>query len=188
MADSETPTLSILICNLQERAQSLARLLTQLDRQTTDRVEVLIETDNRQVPTGTKRNTLLARAQGAFTAFIDDDDMVSPSYVRDVLNAIDSQPGVDCIGLKGIITFGGPARRNPRPFVHSVRCKSWHEANGVYYRTPNHLNPIASRHSKVTPFLPIVHGEDKAWSDALRGLLKSEVMVKEPLYFYESRD
>ncbi len=181
------PTLSLLICHLVERRDQLARLQTHLGPQLTDRVEMLIEVDNRQITTGEKRNRLLERAQGDFTAFIDDDDMVAPDYVRSILAAIDRQPTVDCIGLKGIITFGGAQRLNPRPFVHSIKCHSWYEANGVYYRTPNHLNPIASRHTKVTKFPHITIGEDRAWSEALRSLLKTEVMVKEPLYFYESR-
>jgi hypothetical protein len=178
--------LSILICHLEQRDAELQRLLQQLAPQLSDRVEVLTETDTGELPTGTKRNLLIARSTGAFTAFIDDDDTISSTYVADVLAAIDSDPTIDCVGLKGIITFGGTARLNPRTFIHSIECAGWYEANGVYYRTPNHLNPIASRHSKALPFPDITVGEDHAWSDAIRPQLHSEVMVDRTLYYYEA--
>jgi hypothetical protein len=60
--------LSILITHLPERDALLQRLMAvlqpQVDRFTN--VEVLIDSTGRHMPTGTKRNNLIARAQGEY--------------------------------------------------------------------------------------------------------------------------
>jgi hypothetical protein len=56
--------LSILICSLSSRADKLQRLMTDLQPQVNDSVEVLIKTDNGEIAIGAKRNLLLEEATG----------------------------------------------------------------------------------------------------------------------------
>lgn len=73
--------LSILICHLKERKELLERLMKCLEPQIIGKpVEVLIDDADKSVTTGEKRNRLLARATGRWSAAVDDDDLVSESY------------------------------------------------------------------------------------------------------------
>ena len=74
--------LSILICSLASRADKLQRLMNVLQPQINDSVELLVKTDNGEMPIGKKRNLLLEEASGAYIAFVDDDDLVSEDYVK----------------------------------------------------------------------------------------------------------
>lgn len=144
----------------------------------------------REATTGQKRNRLIQEARGDFIAFIDDDDLVAPNYVDSILGVIRNHPSpskLDCIGLVGQISWHGERRTSPRKFIHTLECKEWHEKDGVYYRTPNHLNPIAARHAKAVPFPDITVGEDHVWSNAIRPLLRHEILIEDTLYFYECR-
>lgn len=176
--------LSILVPTLPERTHFLRRLRMLLEPQMRGRpVELLLDERPRPVPIGTKRNALLDRARGDYVAFVDDDDLVSGNYVRDVLEAVKTSP--DCVGLNGIITFDG---KNPRKFIHTIECKEWHEKDGIYYRMPNHLNPIRRDLALAVRFPAGSNfGEDHDFSKRIQSSLKSEVMVRQPLYFYASR-
>jgi len=177
------PTLSILICHLNSRGVQLERLRRCLDFQLpgSGEVEVLVESDNGEMSIGKKRNVLLGRAKGGFTCFIDDDDTVVDTYVASILSAIREDPGIDVVGMKGIITFAG---KDPATFVHSITCPGWVTRDGVYLRTPNHINPVASYISKSFPFEEIDFGEDHKWSNAILPSLKTERLIGHPIYNY----
>ena len=107
--------LSILICHVPERAEKLERLMDVLRPQLNDGVEVLIETDAREMTIGAKRNLLLEKAKGQYVCFVDDDDLVPPYYVAKILEAISKHP--DCIGIRGHYIWG---ERVPALFIHSL--------------------------------------------------------------------
>jgi glycosyltransferase involved in cell wall biosynthesis len=170
--------LSILICSLAARAGVLSRLTGVLKPQLGPDVEVLVNIDDGTKPIGRKRNELIARAKGEYVAFIDDDDLVSDDYVERIRAATQDSP--DCVGIEGVITFNGT---NPRRFIHSIQ-HTWRQEGGVYYRSPNHLNPIKRSLVVQCPFPEVNHGEDKAFSDVIRPLLKTEQYIDKTLYFY----
>src|SRR5260221_10633398 len=109
------PLLSILICSLTERKDSLARLLLSLMRQcgdliavdnkrigecmiqiySFDKVEIIVATDNRSITTGAKRNILYELATGKMVASHDDDDNPATYYVEEALKA--TEQDVDAI-------------------------------------------------------------------------------------------
>ena len=186
--------LSILICSLFNRHESLDILLDILDSQKNNQVEILIEKDNGTITIGTKRNVLLKRAQGEYVCFIDDDDLVSNDYVSKILEAIKSNP--DCCGIEGLI-FLRPRirdRYNPkkrlrgqrvqRKFIHSIRYKTWFEEHLVYYRCPNHLNPVKKELALQVMFASLDDGEDRDYSIRLLPLLKTETYIKGIIYNY----
>lgn len=179
---SDKPTLSILICSLTSRHKTLNELVVELKRQKTDRVEILAEIDGGQITTGAKRNLLLERAQGDYIAFVDDDDMVSEDYVEKILKAIETRP--DCCGIEGIITF--EKRQESRLFIHSLQHKEWFEMDKVYYRCPNHLSPVKRELALQTGFPDKTIGEDRDYSLRLLSLLKTEVYIDGPIYFYKT--
>jgi len=181
--DEMNKKLSILICSLQERADKLRKLLNRLEPQKTEEVEILIELDNRERSTGEKRNALIEKAAGEYIAFVDDDDLVSTDYIQKILAASETSP--DCIGMEGLITF--QSKNITRKFIHSMKYSSWFTKDDVYYRCPNHLNPVKRDIAKKVGFLNISVGEDHDYSNRLFPLLKTEVYIQEPIYYYLTR-
>jgi glycosyltransferase involved in cell wall biosynthesis len=171
--------LSILICTLPQRLMKLDRLLCVLEPQLNEYIEPII--DNTEGCVGTKRNNMIERAKGEYVSFVDDDDLVSDDYVSSILNAIESKP--DVVGIMGIMLW---MANFPRRFIHTIQCKDWYEADAVYYRTPNHLNPIRKDRlvSSGVRFPSKSFGEDLDFSRQLRGHLKTEVFLDKPIYYY----
>lgn len=180
---------SILIPTLEDRSDTLKKLIAFIEGQisssgNSDCVEILTEVDNRERTTGAKRNTLLQRAKGKLSAFVDDDDWLSDSYIEDIINIIKSSEGLDCIGFFGNVYFSGTFHGN---MIHTTLCDNWTCKGTTYYRPPNHLNPIRTELSKQIQFKDITISEDFSWSMDLRssGLIKNEVYLgNKPLYFY----
>tara|TARA_R110001592_G_scaffold361902_2_gene674024 strand:- start:1065 stop:1637 length:573 start_codon:yes stop_codon:yes gene_type:complete len=176
--------LSILICTLKGRDEYLNRVLQVLEPQKTDDVEILIESDERQMTIGQKRNKLLDRATGDYICYVDDDDLVSVDYIEKILKSIETNP--DCVGIQGIITVDG---LNPKKFKHSIDYNGWYEENEIYYRTPNHWNPVKREIASLVKFDPEKSfGEDKCYSDRLRVHLNSEVRIDEAIYYFLFRN
>lgn len=173
--------LSILICSLPERCKELSFLLTELFSQCkkTKEVEVLIDIDNQVKTIGAKRNHLLNMATGDYIVFIDDDDMISSNYISLVLDALKTNP--DCAGINGVMFNAGI---KDRPFTHSIKHGSWYTGEDAYYRTPNHWNPIKRSIALQVMFKEINWGEDHDYSNRIFPLLKSEVYINEPIYYY----
>ena len=132
--------------------------------------------------TGEKRNRLLEKAKGDFIVFIDDDDEVSDDYVESIIQAIDSNPHIDCIGMKGKITFDGA---NEKKWIISTSCGSWYEKDNMYFRTPNHISPVRREIALKVKFPKIMIGEDYEYSMGILPYLKREVFIDKELYHYK---
>jgi glycosyltransferase involved in cell wall biosynthesis len=183
--------LSLLIPTLESRRALFAELEQELQCQIREggwdgEVEILHITDSGECSTGQKRNQLIARASGLFIAFVDDDDRVSPDYVTRICEAIERRPEIDCIGIRGVITFRGS---HLREFIHSLRYTDYFSCNHTYYRPPYHLNPMRREIAARYRFPDISYSEDIDWALRIRrdGVLKVEEFIDAPLYFYRSR-
>ena len=190
--------LSILICSLRKRLRKLSQLQRHLGFQTTGEVEILVETDDGEMPIGAKRNLLLQKACGEYAAFIDDDDLISRDYISKILNAVKTKP--DCCSLQGEITHmvsTWKVRHNNKHtrrkrirqkvrhvFIHSIKYDHWFEAGNIYYRCPNHLNTIKRELALQVKFPEINSGEDKNFSERIYPLLKTEVKIEGTIYHY----
>lgn len=176
--------LSILICHLPERQKEIDRLLGILHKQDQSNVEILInETD---CSVGMKRNKLLSNAKGAYVSFIDDDDEVPEYYISEIIHAIEKEKP-DCVGIVGEM------RQSIGSFLfkHSIEYVSWYTgADGVFYRTPNHLNPIKRGIAEAIGFdSSMSYGEDRKFSDRVRPHLKTEVYIRDKImYYYNAKD
>lgn len=182
----EQKTWSILICTLKERKAQFDHIYNKLMSQIKalgleQEIEVLYFCDNREHSVGYKRNFLLKASAGRYINYVDDDDDVHDHYVQMIYEKLQHNP--DCVSLVGVITFD--AKRS-QYFVHSIKYKSYFSENNVFYRPPNHLNPIRKSIAIQFPFPEISFGEDTNWAMqiARSGLLKIEEEIKEPYYFY----
>ena len=177
-------TLAILICTLPDRSIKLRRLLAILDpqiKQFPDRVFYRIHDGGRSMPTGTKRNQLITQTQSDYFVFIDDDDVISPDYVSEILKAADSRP--DVITFSGWMTTDGHSRAG-----WTIRLGSaYEERDGHYYRWPNHIVPIRRDAVRGVWFPAVWNQEDYRWSKEIHdaGLLKTEVHIDKDLYHYD---
>lgn len=181
--------LSILICSLDNRKQFLERLMSLLDKQKNDDVEILVEVDNGEMTIGEKRNFLIKKSNGKYVCFIDDDDMVSNDYVDLILSKIDSNPDVIGFELEYFVNnqLKGIA-------YHSNKYKTWSDSKSnipkygtIYYRCPNHLNPIKRELVLDIMYEKINHGEDRIFSEKISSKLITEEYINKPIYFYYFR-
>lgn len=183
--------LSILIPTLQERGAQYARLCAQLEGQISnaglrDHVEIVALCDKRELSIGAKRNALLARARGEFSAFVDDDDRVAENYVTLICDALTAHPDMDCLGITGLVYFRGA---HPKRFIYSVQYDHYFSGRGVYYRPPYILNPIRRALAQSIPFANVRFNEDQDWAlrVARAKILRREFMLDPILYHYYSR-
>lgn len=178
--------MSILIPTLESRKKLFNELYAAVAYQINEAgfkglVEIVVESDDGKLSVGMKRNRLLMRSLGEYVCFLDDDDAVSPDYVKMLYQSIATYP--DCVELRGIITFDG---LNPKEFIHSLKYKEYFEKDGIYYRPPNHLN-VVRRDVAIRFQFPLKYfGEDSDWTMQMcrSGLLQREVTVPHPYYFY----
>lgn len=179
--------LSILIPTLNEpeSIRYLKRLRSILDPQVAKypgEVEIKIHDAGRSMPTGTKRNELIANSDGEFFSQIDCDDIVPEYYVDELMMAISSGP--DVVTFNGYMTTNGIARRE---FIIMMSSK-YYEDKGVYYRYPNHICCFKRSVVESVKFMPIWQQEDFNWATEIknRRLLKSEVHIGSKwMYYYD---
>lgn len=169
--------LSVLTCTLYSRSNLFFKLNEHLKKQVKKypQVELLANIDNGEKTIGQKRNELLRSARGEYIVYVDDDDMVSDDYLYQILKAIDYKR-TDCYGIVGYIF--------KKKFIHSLKYSEWYSDDHAYYRCPNHLNPIKKELALQIGFKNLSYGEDHDFSKRLLPLLKTEIFIPTPLYFY----
>ena len=178
--------LSILIPTLPDRINQYTELINCINIQRKqlncfDKVQIIADDRDRSVPTGTKRNSLINKAEGLYTVFIDDDDKLPLFYIYEVLKAIELNP--DVITFKGYMTTNSVCRKD---FVIKLN-ESYEERKGVYYRYPNHLCPMKRELIKGVKFEDITYLEDIKWATKIKELklLKSEFHINKEMYHYD---
>lgn len=180
--------LSILICSLENRKKKLEHLLSELNNQIatfnlSDTIEVLVEIDNKRITTGAKRNILLWRSIGKYIVFIDDDDHVTPNYLRLILEATNSD--CDCIGTNGYYTINGGGRVDWKLSKDYEDCDSYDNGKLIYLRRTNHISPVKRELALLAMFPDKSNAEDKEYSYRLNKHLKTETKIEEHIYHYD---
>jgi glycosyltransferase involved in cell wall biosynthesis len=171
--------LSILICSVVDREDYLEKLMKLLKPQASSSVEILVNVDKREKTIGEKRNELLFKSFGQYVAFVDDDDTISDDYVSKIMKAIINKP--DCCGIEGMVITKG---REDKKFIHSVKFPRWFDRGDAFCRCPNHLNPILRKYAVAVRFPHINKYEDRIYSYRLRSVLRKEVFIDGPIYYY----
>lgn len=177
------PKLSILICTVVGREEKFDKLYNELFLQSNNEVEILFEKDNKQISVGAKRQKLLERATGKFIVFIDDDDWISENYIKNILNVINSEYNLDCIGFK-IECKGTKGVTAAASNKYSVWADNYDGYD--YVRTIYHKNPVRRTHAALVGFKDMRFGEDHDYSVRLKasGFLQNEIFIDEVMYYY----
>jgi glycosyltransferase involved in cell wall biosynthesis len=177
--------LSLLIPSLPSRVDFLHRLLTALAPQVTKEVEVIVEMDAAVKTIGAKRNSLMQKAGGEWIAFCDDDDLVAPDYVAEMLNGI--AQGADAVCIRGNLYKDGVF---DGIFIDQPYRRPWNTqvVDGVkqYLRGCQHLDAVRREIALQVPFREINFGEDQSWSAAIeeKRLITSWHCIDHPVYDY----
>ncbi len=160
--------LTICIPSLYERAPMLAALLQSLAAQPrANEVEILVAIDGRApdgtwATTGAKRNQLVASARGRYVVHVDDDDAVSPTYIPEILAAIDRAPTVDAILIRGECIKDGD-KAFEFSFNVTGKWDGWSLVDGTSWKSANHLCPVRADIAKALPFPNKRVNEDVEW-------------------------
>lgn len=182
--------LSILIPSLSARSDFLTDLTTRLLAQRSeiaadDIVEIVPDVDKREISIGRKRQRMLEKSKGEYVVFIDDEDEVSPLYVREVVAAIKKNKP-DVIGFAGWMTTNGGGYEKfeiSKNLEYTVRK----EKNMViYHRFNNHLSPIRRAIAIKIGYKDLPFAEDYDYALRLKGsgLIQTETYIDMPLYHY----
>lgn len=147
-------------------------------------VEVLVACDNKEISIGKKRQNLLEKATGDHICFIDDDDFVAPTYVDEILAALETKP--DCVGFKIHCTTNGG---NPQSAITSMRYPKWVDNKDGYAhcRSPYQKTPIKRSIALQVGFPNLRYAEDHVYSIGVTRLIKTELFIDSVLYFYRFR-
>ena len=181
-------TIGVLTLDDEERKSFLNRLLNFINQHTSKedkaKIEIIVNSDDGAKTVGAKRNEVLDSATGKFVCFVDDDDLVSENYVRNIIDIIENNEDLDCIGFKGMYYVDG---QNIMIFKHANEYGGhFRDAMGVQHRPVNHLNPVRTEYAKQIRFPEKDFSEDMDYCDRLMGsgLLKNEVIIEEIMYHY----
>ena len=174
--------LSILVCHVIERKFFLDDLLNMIKPQLVPGVEIIVD-PAKYASIGAKRNSLLEKAKGEYVAYVDDDDLVSRTYVQKILDAV--KDGPDCASLRGYLVHDEELLG---VFEHSLKYDRWENDLKGYVkwtRPPNHLNAIKTSIARSVGFPDKDRGEDQDFSDRVRPLLHTEGSTgDDPIYQY----
>lgn len=177
--------LAILIPTTPDRQQLTDRLIKELTRQIgTSDVRIVLNEDNYERTTGTKRNELVQHAveiEAQVIAFHDSDDMPGPTYIKRGLEVVES--GLDCGELWGNYYEKG---KLIKPFHHYLGCTHAWDDKQKFHRFPNHLNFMKLSLVKDFKFQDKTFGEDMTWAEEIMkaGVLKTMYNIPEVIYHY----
>jgi hypothetical protein len=170
----------ILIPHMPHRHRSLVRLLDVLADQMKPNVEVIVYTDNLEVPYREKLQTLYDMATADYVSSLGNDDSVAPDFVPRVLRALELDP--DYVGFRVRYTEAGVLQS---PVTHSLECGGWADTPQGYYRDLMYYNPVRRELAQQVRF----RGDfcDVEWADDLRvlGCVKSEIFVDAEMLYYQ---
>lgn len=166
--------ISVLIPTITGREE----LFTTIVNSFPDYVNVVYCKDNKEMSIGAKRQLLLNNCDTPYFVMLDDDDRLADDYFSIIMPNLKYNP--DCVCYLEHISTGKVA-------IHSNRFSDWGEGNGYdYYRTPFYKDVLRTDIAKQIGFSDLRFGEDYDFSMRLKqsGLIKNEIFVDKPMYFY----
>ena len=173
--------LSIQIPTIVSRKEQFDKLYDFILKQAEGKpVEVIYESDNKEMSIGAKRQKLLMRSNADYFVQIDDDDTVAPDYVDKVLEALKSKP--DCVGYLEDIVWDG----KQLTASHSIRFPQWADKQDGFdfVRTPFYKDVIRTGIAQMVGIRDMRFGEDHDFAKRIKPHLKTEVFIDEKMYFY----
>lgn len=188
--------LSILICSIYGREESLKRLLSIILPEKHDkyssivgsvttttykcgRFDVIVMQDGKRLTVGDKRNKLISLADSTYVSFIDDDDIVMNEYTTEILNAMSNDP--DCIVFDAIRFVDG---KKDKQVKYGIEYGRDYNDDQFYYRIPNHLMAVKKQIASYVKYRAINFGEDSLWAKNAFRLIKTQARIDKVLYHY----
>jgi hypothetical protein len=177
---------TIGILTVPERREFLDRLLKKLNDTMmfsfANRIEVIVNSDNKIKTVGQKRNEIIDSANGKYLCFIDDDDIIGDYYISKIVWCLQSEQ-YDAVSFYGMYYNNGIPTMS---FHHSSLHGGHFKKDGIQYRPLNHLNPILTNYAKQIRFPEKNYAEDSDYCDRLlkSGLVKNETGIPFTLYHY----
>lgn len=181
--------LSILIPTLPERQNSYLKIFNMIINSCPPElfhsIEILSDDRGREVKTGTKRNDLMKRARGTYIWFIDDDDMIEPYAMMEVLRGIVSDADVIC--FNGYMTTNGVKRVDWEIRLGHPYKSIQKDGKEYYLRHPNHISPMKRELALKAKFPDKTIFEDYEFAKQLndKGILKTEYVIDKIIYHYQ---
>lgn len=176
--------LSILMCGVPSRLASGApSTLVSLFFQAADNpeVEVLYLVDNKRRTIGAKRTALLQVARGDFVTWVDDDDEVSPHFVKTLLDEIDGRHDVVTFPIR--VTLNGADEGIVSPSIFHREQEEFRP--GVVTRRMPVYNSCWRRSLVADiPFPETNIGEDFGWAALAVKRVTTEKRIDSVLYHY----
>jgi glycosyltransferase involved in cell wall biosynthesis len=146
-----------------------------------EKVEIIVDMDNKEVSIGAKRQRMIEAAKGEYVVMIDSDDWIPDDYVQSVMAVLEDGP--DCVGHK--IQCSGTSGKTESV---SIKYSEWCEKRfGFdYIRTPYAKVPIKKSICLEIGYKDLRYGEDHDFSKRLKSsrLIKKETYISKVLYFY----
>lgn len=182
----KNPVWSILVPTVPERVDNFFQsILSNLLEMRGDRdIEILGLLDNRRRSIGSKRNSLLQIAQGEYVSFVDDDDVLGDSYIKECYDALMENRGID------LITFN---MMRLDPVGNELLCRhrksSGEEGcfveDGSWDGHPTHLMLWRRRLAASFYFPDSSWQEDMHWAKAVLCGVRDRIDIDKVLYTYK---
>lgn len=182
--------LCIAIPTIPERAEQLATLRKEIDRQRKwlrevwgfKHVRVITDDTQRGVMTvGQKRQRLYEKSDCQYTMILDDDDFLAPNALEKIVQAIEKHPDV--------VTFKQLCYLESYIGVCNIRKGSEIEpaAFEQFKRPAFHVCPIKTDIARREPFEFVNFGEDLDWAVRIQPHLKTEIHIPGIIHIYDRR-
>jgi len=181
--------LSILVATIPNRLNNYYLILmNNLIEQVKpyDDVELISFFDNKKRTIGKKRNDMVKAAQGEYIVFIDDDDRISPDYVKEIMTALYENPNTDCVVFDvisstngGIPVFSKYGIEYNFGYVQIENRLEWRSL-------PTHIMVYKSEISKKYGFDDVSSVEDTNFIIHAFRDIKEQTRINKILYFYDA--
>ena len=165
--------LSVLICGTFNRVRDgySEKILSMLEPQLTEDVEVLYFVDNKKRSVGEKRNDLMNMAHGKYIVYVDDDDKVSDDYISVLLMLTSKNPDVAVFGVNCSVNGGS------YKFVdYDAKHIRDYNTKEKYVRIPNHM--MCWKKEICLPFPDKSFGEDQDWAKSMLRKIKKQTILQ----------
>lgn len=173
------PLLSVLMPGLSWR-EGIPKILREVGPSHQSGVEVISLIDNASMSIGKKMDLMMAMARGEYVSAVGDDDGIREDYIASLVSAIRKHRGVGCVTFLQEYWRDGHYMTILREGPGLPDCSE----GEVWTRRLGPKSAIRREFIKNFKHPDISYGEDRAMSDHLERVVKTEHHIPVVLYNY----